>query len=900
MKLNNWSLNLGYPVYGAAFVNDHTVIVAGGGGDGNNGIPNKMTAILIQPGNEKKPIKRYRELTLNDNEDSVMSLDVGNGTILTGINESSPMMAKGVNKHLRKFKFENEHLKFVESVQIHPNTNSTIYQKLTAVSQDGSVGVIVMSDIPSSIYIVESVGDLEEKFKIVTDGDVKDITISQDGKLMCYITSNVFEVISLITGRSVFKTKLQFLMSKVRFLNNNEVIISGSKNKDAFIAKFSISSSKVIQQKVIMKSMKGITSMDVNVNNNLTVLATSNYSLLLVRTSDFKVVKILNKVHEFAITKVVFSENGKYIASCSAANTVNIVEVPDNFAASKSLLSTIFQYIVSIIFVVLLGIGTQYLYEHGYINVAVNKTIELYEAYKPQDSSSYFTVEPIQSFDSSTTAESTTPHESLATSSALTSLERLTSSSCLANTATLSLDYTSSVTQLTSSVRLADLTVSNDIVSDFTTVTPLTAKSSQSFHNNVLNASLSASDIGITSNTVSSITVSHYGVVTEERVDNDRENIDSKSAVSSFEQQPLVYNSPNGIHTSDVASGRSYMTTTSERSLLAATNASVEPITKEVTKEITSVLIQTETSTATETAIFTSVEKITSVETSVETSFSITTSVVVQYVTKEVIVTTTDVSTTMKEPTLKGSSPSSEIATEESAVSDSNVGNTTTVTTTAPTSFESVTGTSRSITLSAQPVDLVEESEMVKAVVESSLHQVGSVKTTDVGIQVEPHIETFDDKDQASLREKEINYEELGSKLLGLTGARHKEDAVTTTFSTEPTVSLQIEPAKEIYDNPKEAILKEEERILEELLSEKKLPTSQVSIQIEPSSEVYTDPSSGVIAEASKITREILEKIANSTEAATVKEADSGDGILKAAGVEVTAVTDSDLVKDEL
>ncbi|KAG7922342.1 hypothetical protein KL905_002364 [Ogataea polymorpha] len=397
VKFRNYTLDVGYPIYGTKFISDKLLVVTGGGGEGNNGIPNKITALLIQPENSRKPIKRYRELVLNEKEDCPMSLDANNNQILVGINENSESIRRGVNKHLRRFKYHNDHLKFVESCQIHPGNNPQHYQKLTKVTKDATLGVIAMSDEPSSLYIVDMSGDLEEKFKIMTVGDVKDISISPDGKMMCYITSNHFEAISTVTGRSIFKSKVNFLMSKIEFYDNNMVIIAGSSKSGVVVGKFSIAKSAVTKTAVIARTLKGITSMDTNSQCGLIALGGSDCSVLLVRSHDLKLLKKFDKVHGFAITRVVFSENGEYLASVSAANTVNVIELPSKLAESKPLYLSLFQVLFSVIVASLMAFVLQYLHVNGYFQHIQTKAVEYYKSKQLTDSSAYFTIQPIAS-----------------------------------------------------------------------------------------------------------------------------------------------------------------------------------------------------------------------------------------------------------------------------------------------------------------------------------------------------------------------------------------------------------------------------------------------------------------------------------------------------------------------
>ncbi|GME71809.1 unnamed protein product [Ambrosiozyma monospora] len=395
MKLKSTTIDIGYPVYGAKFVNDDVLIVAGGGGEGKNGIPNKLTALKIQPNVPHKVIKKYRELVLDENEDCPMSLDCNNNTILLGVNENSSEIKNGVNKHLRMFKFHNEHLKPIQGCQIHPSKNPQHYQKLTAVTRDGTLGVIVMSDSPSSVYIVDTIDELEEKFKVITNGDVKDISISPDGKMMCYITGNQFQAISTITGRPVHTTKLDFTLSKVKFYDNNIVVLAGTQDSNIVLAHFSISKSAIIKKNVVVRKLKGLTSMDVNPVNGLVSLAGSDCSITLVRFKDLKLIKKFDKVHGFAITKIISNDKGTYLASVSAANSVNVLQIPEKYAESKSLFLSFIQMLLSILLVGALGVGLQYSYENGYIDTLLQKAIEFYNSRKPADSSSYFTVEPI-------------------------------------------------------------------------------------------------------------------------------------------------------------------------------------------------------------------------------------------------------------------------------------------------------------------------------------------------------------------------------------------------------------------------------------------------------------------------------------------------------------------------
>lgn len=124
MSGNSANYDVGYPIYGAKFINEGTLLVAGGGGQFNSSFPNKITALKVNF-QKKKHIRRFREITLDSIDDAPTSLDCNNNLILVGCNELfNDSSMENVNHHLRKFVFEQEHLKFVASIDFNrlPNT----------------------------------------------------------------------------------------------------------------------------------------------------------------------------------------------------------------------------------------------------------------------------------------------------------------------------------------------------------------------------------------------------------------------------------------------------------------------------------------------------------------------------------------------------------------------------------------------------------------------------------------------------------------------------------------------------------------------------------------------------------------------------------------------------------
>ncbi|CCE64431.1 hypothetical protein TPHA_0H02270 [Tetrapisispora phaffii CBS 4417] len=374
MKLSASIYNSGYPLYGAKFLNDRILLVAGGGGEGNNGIPNKITALRIDF-SKKKVIKRFREIVLDPNDDSPTTLDAAKNIILVGCNENSEKIKSGSgNHHIRKFDYENDHLKFVAGIDFDGSKNPDDYTKLVYMSKDATVGAIASSAIPTVIRIIDP-NDLTEKYEIDTGHDVKDMHFSPDGKVICYITPNTLEVISIVTGRFIIR-KTDFdkswILSKIRFINDDTVLVAAvlKNNKQNGIVMTTISlksgNATVLKSKLVTKQFKGITSMDIDPSGECAAIASNDNSIALVILKDLSVGKVFYQIHTFAITKVAFSPDSKYVASVSAANTVHVIEVPKDFSKSTSIIHKLWKFFKNVLLIVILAYLAQLAYVNNY------------------------------------------------------------------------------------------------------------------------------------------------------------------------------------------------------------------------------------------------------------------------------------------------------------------------------------------------------------------------------------------------------------------------------------------------------------------------------------------------------------------------------------------------------
>lgn len=372
MKFATKLYKVGYPLYGAKFLDNEEIVVTGGGGEGNNGVDNKITVLSVSKSAASLKVKEVCETTLPSNDDSPTALDSVNGTILIGCNENSSKIKSGKgNNHIRKFKYNGNSLEFQSSADLDKSCDPDDYTKLIRISRDGTEAAIASSKNPPVMTIIDP-RNYSVKFEIETGRDVKDLHFSPNGKLIAYVTQSSLEIISTVTGSCVLR-KTDFdrnvILSKIKFMDDNTVLIAATwaNSKGILMTKISIKSGKttVMWSRQITSKFKGITSMDVNRQGNMAILSTNDNSVLLVKLRNLSVGKLFTQVHGFAITRVVFSPDSKYAASISAAETIHLIEIPDDFATSKSFMESTTQWTMNTILILFLAYIINYMYQEN-------------------------------------------------------------------------------------------------------------------------------------------------------------------------------------------------------------------------------------------------------------------------------------------------------------------------------------------------------------------------------------------------------------------------------------------------------------------------------------------------------------------------------------------------------
>ena len=385
------TIDVGYPIYGVKFMNSKTLVVAGGGGEGNHGIPNKINVLKsnFKVSDSKRRLQRFREITLPSNEDSPQCLDtaklVGENefNIILGCNQSSQLLkSMNINNNIRKYAYSgDEHINFVDAAQFEEEVSSSSedYPKIIRLSHDNSIGAFMTSSVPSSIYIFNP-DSLELKYKFIpkNESEIKDLALSTyNGASLAYVTASSIEIIDTNSRESIFssvsvaalKKQLKgYILSKVKFIDEDKqlLIAAGSRGgKGAVLFKFNIASKKITQFQTVSKKFSNIVALDVTENQELIAIAGNDLSVTLINLSTLKVIQVFHKLHSFAITSLSFSPSGLKLASGSAANTLHVFKIPSKYRKGNSIIGTLLQYLFTIVLVVALGVGVQKLNETG-------------------------------------------------------------------------------------------------------------------------------------------------------------------------------------------------------------------------------------------------------------------------------------------------------------------------------------------------------------------------------------------------------------------------------------------------------------------------------------------------------------------------------------------------------
>lgn len=363
------TFNVGYPVYGAGFFDESRLAVAGGGGEGNHGVANKVSIIEIA----KEDAEVAHEYEFDAHDDSPTALAASGSTLVVACNESSSRIKSGKgNRNLRLFSCdETSKLKVQGAVDLDHSREPDDYIRTIRISRDGRLLATAASTTDNlDVVRVVCIPELEERFEIDAKEEVRDLQLSPDGKLLAYVTSSALEVISTVTGKSIARKPhfdSNWILTKLAFLGNDEVLIAAAWQRGRGIVFTRVrirgpdETPSTIKTRLVSRKYKSVTAMDVSRDSQLIVLATSDNTILFYSLPQFHLVKVMENAHQFAITSVAFSPDRNFAVSVSAANTVRVTRIPQDIASHSIMMETLYK-ILKIVVIILIAIAFQHIF----------------------------------------------------------------------------------------------------------------------------------------------------------------------------------------------------------------------------------------------------------------------------------------------------------------------------------------------------------------------------------------------------------------------------------------------------------------------------------------------------------------------------------------------------------
>lgn len=361
MSFNSFDHTVEYPVFGAGYISDSRFVVSGGGGEGHHGIPNRVDLFEVTDkpveGNEKVPeLLRSKQLEkvggyefAKGATDSAMSLAVAGDDVFVGCNDGEAVVKSSKKNHnFRRFAVD-EKVTVEKEVDVFGGTaDYKVYiKKLEAVGNGAGATVVALNSASKSQLIGADV-DGKQKFKIEEAAEIKDFGVNafSEHLELAYITKAAGHIVKYENSKQtaeefaikVFGPKL-VVLSRVIYLDEAHVLVVGSltKDKKVFGVVYSVKTKQIVHQQILVQNTKSVNSVDykkfkTETGHGLLAVATSNVAIVLfaVDLDRFQLHQLyqFEHVHTFAITNVKISPNVTSVVSVSAANTINVIELP--------------------------------------------------------------------------------------------------------------------------------------------------------------------------------------------------------------------------------------------------------------------------------------------------------------------------------------------------------------------------------------------------------------------------------------------------------------------------------------------------------------------------------------------------------------------------------------------
>ncbi|TIC45522.1 WD40 repeat-like protein [Wallemia mellicola] len=381
---------IGFPIYSMAFISPQRIVLGGGGGSSSKtGVKNKLVTYDIT----SEDISTHSTYELQSGEDCPMSISVpftNKKYLLAGINSSQKP-----NNNCRLFQITQDKLEQIVAKQTIEGDNIEDYQRIAEISPSSQVVVVdgKTSEKKTSLHAF-SYPEMETLFDkaIIVDGDILSVSFSNDGALLAVTTSKSVLIYSFVYDEKKNKVTTKVLQTisdplvqktsgaSFRFAKFGKGIHVGrlytvtnsgppQKKKGArpgFLTVWDTNTWKVIR--TVTLADKPVTACDLSEDGQLIAFASADLSVGIVSAKTLAPLVRILSAHSFPVTCLSFDPTATVLASGSPDNSLRLVQVPQDLAASgkctidmnktflKTLIDSARAFVQALVIAILIGL----------------------------------------------------------------------------------------------------------------------------------------------------------------------------------------------------------------------------------------------------------------------------------------------------------------------------------------------------------------------------------------------------------------------------------------------------------------------------------------------------------------------------------------------------------------
>ncbi|KAI1321598.1 hypothetical protein EDD11_003078 [Mortierella claussenii] len=341
----NFSHSVGIPVFCVGFTHEDNLILAGGGGSGRNGVPNKI--VLYKVDKATKTLTTIVEKVLSREEDAPMSMCVHptEPALAFGINSATNKIEAGENENCRIFQYSAERIEAVHNKGTLASKNPEDYQKVTRFNKDGTLlatggtdGVVALLRYPTLTPVMPVT-----QFK---GHSILDLDFSADGAHIAAVSAQNLWIIAADTGRvlevitnPVLNKKKRFEFRICRFgrgafSNILYTVVNGEKNQKPFVCMWD--TTNWMRIRTLTVGSQPITTSTISPDGRLIAFVTADLSIRICSAKSLQMLMTVPKVHALPAFSLAFNNDASLLVSASADATCHVIAVPKTFPKNNN------------------------------------------------------------------------------------------------------------------------------------------------------------------------------------------------------------------------------------------------------------------------------------------------------------------------------------------------------------------------------------------------------------------------------------------------------------------------------------------------------------------------------------------------------------------------------------